>query len=209
VRHLNEYVQGCVSELVSNLDEVGISDWEDRKARKVVVPSTMVRRPIHHAVSRNVKHISVIACVFAARESLMPYIIISQNSPAVQEQLRQQGVRFGRDVIVTSNHRPYLNAEIFLMYVRTVFLPDLVWLRGLGAFVAEESVLVLLMDDCSAHITDDMIRLLTEAWVRVITFAPDTTHIFQVLDLTLFGVLKRRQVHNESVSRLNPNNGAI
>jgi hypothetical protein len=48
------------------------------------------------------------------------------------------------------------------------------------------------MDNCSVHVTDDVIRLLTEARVRVITCAPHTTHIFQVLDLTLFGVLKRR-----------------
>jgi hypothetical protein len=36
-----------------------------------------------------------------------------------------------------------------------------------------------------------MIRILSEARVSVITFAPHTTHVFQVLDLTLFGVLKR------------------
>jgi hypothetical protein len=94
MRDLNEHVQGCVSELVFNLDEVGISDWEARKASIAGVPTTMDGRRIHHAVSRNVKHISVIACVSAAGESHMPYIIISQNSPAVQEQLRQQGVRF-------------------------------------------------------------------------------------------------------------------
>jgi hypothetical protein len=41
------------------------------------------------------------------------------------------------------------------------------------------------------HVTDDIIGLLTEAQVRVITFAPHTTQIFQVLDVTLFGVLKR------------------
>jgi hypothetical protein len=49
----------------------------------------------------------------------------------------------------------------------------------------------MLMDYCSAHLTDELIRLLTEIRVRVITFAPHTTQIFQVLDLTLFGVLKR------------------
>jgi hypothetical protein len=48
------------------------------------------------------------------------------------------------------------------------------------------------MDNCSAHGRDDVIRILTKASVRVITFAPHTTQIFQVLDLTLFGVLKRR-----------------
>jgi hypothetical protein len=37
-----------------------------------------------------------------------------------------------------------------------------------------------------------VIRLLTEARVRVITFASHTTQIFQIIDLTIFGVLKRR-----------------
>jgi hypothetical protein len=44
----------------------------------------------------------------------------------------------------------------------------------------------------SCLVTDDIIGLLTEARVRVITFAPHTTQIFQVLAVTLFGVLKRR-----------------
>jgi hypothetical protein len=42
-----------------------------------------------------------------------------------------------------------------------------------------------------AHALDHAISLLTEAGVRVITFAPHTTQVFQVLDLTLFGLLKR------------------
>jgi hypothetical protein len=93
-------------------------------------------------------------------------------------------------LILKSNHRPYVNAEIFLEDVRTVVLLCLVWLRGLGAFAAGEAV--LLMDNYSGHITDDVISLLIEARVLVITFPPHTSHIFQVLDLTLFGVLKRR-----------------
>jgi hypothetical protein len=46
----------------------------------------------------------------------------------------------------------------------------------------------------SHHITPDVIELLSTARVGVVTFAPQshTTEIFQVLDLTLFGVLKRR-----------------
>jgi uncharacterized PurR-regulated membrane protein YhhQ (DUF165 family) len=44
----------------------------------------------------------------------------------------------------------------------------------------------------SYHVTDDVIGLFTEARVRVITFAPHTTQIVQILDVTLFGVLKRR-----------------
>jgi hypothetical protein len=45
----------------------------------------------------------------------------------------------------------------------------------------------------SCHVTDDIIiSLLAEARVRVITFAPHTTQICQVIDVTRFGVLKRR-----------------
>jgi hypothetical protein len=36
-----------------------------------------------------------------------------------------------------------------------------------------------------------VIGLLSGAQVRVITFAPHTIQIFQVFDVTLFGVLKR------------------
>jgi hypothetical protein len=56
VQSLNEYVQGCTAELVFNLDEVGILDWENRKARKVVVPATMpaMRGQTRHDTARNI-----------------------------------------------------------------------------------------------------------------------------------------------------------
>jgi hypothetical protein len=37
-QNLKEYVQGCPTELVFNFDAVGISDWEDRETRNIVVP---------------------------------------------------------------------------------------------------------------------------------------------------------------------------
>jgi hypothetical protein len=50
---------------------------------------------------------------------------------------------------------------------------------------------VLLMDDCPSHITPELIDLLTSARLKVGTCSPHTTDILQVLDLTLFGILKR------------------
>jgi hypothetical protein len=76
-----------MAELVFNLDEVGISDWEDRKTKTktVIIPATMPGQTIHHEISRTVKHISVIACIPAAGEPLTPYIITSQAPTSVQE----------------------------------------------------------------------------------------------------------------------------
>jgi hypothetical protein len=184
-----------VAELVFNLDEVGISDWEDRKTktRTVIVPATMRGQAIHHEISRTVKHISVIACVFATAESLTLYIITSKATTLVKERLKKKGVRFGTDFVSTSNPSPYINVKIFLDYIQTVFLPNLAEFRRLDGFAEETGV--LLMDNCPSPVTDHLIGLLTEARVRVIIVAPHTTQIFQVLDVTLFGVLKRRLGH--------------
>jgi hypothetical protein len=126
---------------VFNLDEVGISDWEDRKTRTVILPATMRGQTIHHEISRTVKHISVIACVCAAVESLTSYIITSQDPMLVQERLKKEGVRFGMDFVLRSNPKPYINAEIFLDYIRTVLLPNLAELRTLDGFAEETAVL--------------------------------------------------------------------
>jgi hypothetical protein len=47
------------------------------------------------------------------------------------------------------------------------------------------------MAPCSADRSDAVMSILTEATLRVISFAPRTTQVFQVFDLTLFGILKR------------------
>jgi hypothetical protein len=66
IQDLHDYVQGCVTEPVFNLNEADISDWDNRTTKKVCVPAAMFGQMIHHGVSRNVKHISVIARMMAA-----------------------------------------------------------------------------------------------------------------------------------------------
>jgi hypothetical protein len=196
VQNLKEHIQWCVAELVLNLDEVDISDWEGRKTNTVMVRAMTRGQMIHHEISRTVKHISVIACISAARDSFTPYIITSQAQMSGQERLKKEGVRFGTNFVLMSNPRPYINVEIFLDYIRTVFLSNLAELWTLDAFTEENGV--LLMDICPSHVTDHFIGLFTGARVRVITFARHTTQIFQVLDVTLFGVLKRRLAYELS-----------
>jgi phosphoglycerol transferase MdoB-like AlkP superfamily enzyme len=69
---------------------------------------------VHHGISRNVKHISVIDRISANGESLIPYITTSQDSPLVREQLKKH-----------------------------VFLPNLAELRRLDEFAEEMAVLLL------------------------------------------------------------------
>jgi hypothetical protein len=94
---ITQFVHGLPTELVFNLDEVGISDWEDRTSKSVIVPKAIRSETIHHKIHRNLKHVSVIVCVSAAGESLIPYIVTSQDSLPVRENLKRRGVRFGTD----------------------------------------------------------------------------------------------------------------
>jgi hypothetical protein len=88
---LSEHLPGPCAELVSNLDEVGISEWEDRAPRKVVVSVSMTDQTSHHGVHRNLKHMSVICCVSAAGESLTPFVVSSQVHDKVIETLKLRG----------------------------------------------------------------------------------------------------------------------
>jgi hypothetical protein len=85
-----------------NLDEMRISDWEDRKSKKVMAPQSMRGSTIHHRVNLELKYVSVVACVSTAGESLTPYIVTSQDSPGLQDKLKKRGVRFGMDCILKS-----------------------------------------------------------------------------------------------------------
>jgi hypothetical protein len=52
---------------------------------------------------------------------------------------------------------------------------------------------VLLIDNYSPHLAPAVLTLLSNAPVRIVTFAPHTTQILQIIDLTLFRVFKRRE----------------
>jgi hypothetical protein len=107
---------------------------------KVIVSRSIGEQTVHHKVNRNLKHISVIECVSAAGESLIAYIVTAQDSLHVRKQLKKKGVRFGTDLILKARRKPYINAECFPEYIRTVFLPNLNELRTLAQFTDEDAM---------------------------------------------------------------------
>jgi hypothetical protein len=102
---------------------------------------------------------------------------------------QKQGVRFGRDFTFKFDQKPYINAGIFLDYIKTIFLPYIDTFHAL--VVSAQEIAVLLMDNCLVHVSDHVIHIFTQAKVCVRTFAPHTTQVFQVLDFTLFRIRKQ------------------
>jgi hypothetical protein len=150
----------------------------------------MSHQALHRTINGKAKHISLIVCVSAAGETLIPYTVTSQGSMHLRKALKKCGVRFGTDLISKARENTSVNTEIFLEYIRVDFMPNLNELRSLEQFADKDAV--LLMDHCPSHVGEEVSTILRDSRVRIITWPPHTTHVFQELDLCLFGVLKRR-----------------
>jgi hypothetical protein len=82
-----------------------------------------------------------------------------------------------------------MNNALFLKYINNIFVSYLNELRETEKFKACEAM--LLKDNYSSHISDDVIAILTRKRVRIVIFIYYMTHISQLLDMVLFGALKK------------------
>jgi hypothetical protein len=64
-------------------------------------------------------------------------------------------------------------------------------------FASQEAV--LLIDNCSMHVQVETLQTLADHRVKMITFPPHTTHIFQCLGLSLFGNFKKKMNYKLSL----------
>jgi hypothetical protein len=183
-------VHNACAELIFHLDEIGVSEWEDRIERRVIVPSTMKGHRIYHTVHRNLKHISVAACISAAGEHMTLCLACSQGNAAVQRKLKIEGFRMGVDWLLKSRHKPYMNPQLFAEYISTILLSYIDELPSNEEFADKEAVLP--MDNRSIHVQAETLQTLADHRVKVIIFSPHTIHIFTCLDLSLFGNFKTK-----------------
>jgi hypothetical protein len=81
------------TELVFNLDKVGMSEWEDEKDKEMIGSKAIEDEMIHHRASQNVRHISIITDTTAGEESITSYTVASQDSERVRRRVVSR-VRF-------------------------------------------------------------------------------------------------------------------
>jgi hypothetical protein len=136
--------------LVFNLNEVGISEWEDRKPRKVIILITIESQLVHHTISLHLKHLSIITCIFTGGQCIIHYMVMSQDSKLVRSAVMETGLRIGTYLVLRQRIKPYINAEFFAEYIWIVFHPHLVNACKDPALANEE--VLLWMDNCWSHV---------------------------------------------------------
>jgi hypothetical protein len=182
---LHDYVEGKVADLVFNLDECGASDFEDKKAFKTIVPSNVGNSTILYPIQRKWRHSTLLACISASGDVLPPLLL---TPPANDAEIWELGWRENEDFILRHASKCYVTKEIFFDYVSSIFIPYVCSIRSKPCYSNETAV--LLMDNASVHLDPNLIHLLSQNNVLVLTFPPHTSHLFQPCDLNLFACFK-------------------
>lgn len=185
---INE-VDGKFAELVYNADEVGCSQWGDKKNKKVIVPSLNNDIRITHKVPRSSKLQTILGCISAAGDVLTPVLIHSRKT--IDQQVYSLGLREGTDVIIRYSESGFINVEIFEDWINNFFIPFVNSTRNELKLQNEEAI--LLCDNCNSHISRNVKLVLAQNRIKLISFPPHTSHLFQMLDLVTFGVMKHSQ----------------
>jgi hypothetical protein len=113
---------------------------------------------------------------------------MSEISGGIRKRPMNRGVRLWIDFVLRQRPKPYISRKLFLEYMKRIFVTYLNGLRDSEEFEAYEAV--LSTDNCSPHISDEVVPVFIHARVQIIIFATQTTYIFQILDVILFGPLK-------------------
>jgi hypothetical protein len=109
-------------DLIFNCNEIGVSEWEDRKSKKVVIPMDMEDYLIRHKVRKNINHLTVLTCAAAGENALCPVTVTSRKVP---DDSSQCGHRPGKDFLIERSAKSYLDHAIFEPFIHHHLIPHI------------------------------------------------------------------------------------
>jgi hypothetical protein len=102
--------------------------------------------------------------------------------------LWSNGLRADEDALIRHRSLPYIDESTFFEYITDVLIPYVNFVRQNPDLYREYAV--VLMDSASLHISERVLRVLGENRIMAIVLLTHIIHVFQELDLVLFGSLK-------------------
>ena len=135
------------------------------------------------------KKITICATISMAGDVLPPLII--SNRVTIDQEIYDAGWREGQDFVYYHQKNSFMTKEIFQNYIFNHIIPYIDNTRKMMKL--EDSPGVLLIDNCTSHQCDEIYKVLANNNIRLITFPPHTTNLFQPLDLVTFGIFKQEK----------------
>jgi hypothetical protein len=109
-----KHIIGLNSRMVYNIDETSCGDWEERTKFEAIVPADLIGTPIDSPVSRKIKHQTMLVCIDAARETIFPLIITTDE---YSREVRRGGIEERTDLKI--------DVGICHGYLKDVLLPHI------------------------------------------------------------------------------------
>ena len=125
-----------------------------------------------------------------AGDTLTPMFITHRKT--IYKEIQGTGIREGEDLILEYQPKSYVNKSLFSRYIDDVMLKYINELRKNPLYLNEPAVIIC--DNCSAHLDDELLQKLAQNNVRLITIPPHSSHVFQPLDLVTFGIFKKEML---------------
>jgi hypothetical protein len=107
-------------EFIFNLDETGLSDWEERKSRPVLIPTTVENADLHYPANRGIRYQTLLCYVSASGNAHCPLLLCSKTAAL---SIYHMGILNGIDLRIKIQSSRYLNKKLLPEYVCEVFLP--------------------------------------------------------------------------------------
>jgi hypothetical protein len=166
--------------LIFNLDETGLSDWEEWKTTPVIIPSHASSSTLHYPIGRAIRHHNLLCCVSASGDAYSP-LLIAPHPKA--RRIFKKGIREDIDLKLEIREVPYVDAELFNQYIKKIFIPTVA--ANLELLGCAKKPAILFSDNYFSHCSEEILRELTRNGILVLTYLPHTSHLFQVLDVLL------------------------
>jgi hypothetical protein len=107
---IKEYVPLVPAELIFNLDETGLSGWEERKTKPVVIPSHASSSTLHYPADRAIRHHTLLYCASASGDAYSA-LLIAPHPRA--RRIFEKGIRVNVHLKLEIRQVLYVDAELF------------------------------------------------------------------------------------------------
>ena len=177
-------------ELIFNVDESGFGASKSGRLRtcKVVVPMDMTETPTTREPAES-HYVTCIACANLAGRALKPGLITKRQT----DHPDAEKCSFYGSAKRYSSPKAFVTKKIFGEYFRDVILGEINRYRQ--RHPEEPQTAVVIMDGCTAHMSDELKALCAQNNVFVIILPPHSSHLIQMLDLGFFRRAKHEYAH--------------
>jgi hypothetical protein len=175
-----EYVSLIPAELIFDLDETGLSDWEERKTKPVIIPSLAFSSTHHYPIDRAIRHRTLLCCVSASGDTYSPLFIVPHpKAPRIFDRSIKENI----DLKLEIRQVPEVDAKLFNQYIKEIFIPTVAANRELLGCANKPAI--LFCDNCASHCSEEILRELTRNGKLALVYPPHTSHLCFVVSLHL------------------------